>query len=405
MLRGSAAVAAATSLVAAGLAPAFADTANEPALAPAPISFGMAYAGEVAAVLAGGLDRGLVFLDRADLTMTVDGDVMGVSGLTMFLNGMGVQGGSPSEKIGDAQTASNIDADDTWKLIEAWVDYAPVEALSLRAGLYDLNSEFDAIETGAFFLHSSHGIGPEYSQSGRNGPSIFPTTGLGLRLAAHPHRDIVARAVVLDGVPGNPGDPDGTHLSLRSDEGALMAGELDYATEHLASLRLAAGAWYYTATTDDLVDVDTSGTAVRRNNHGGYLLAELGRLSAPSTAGSSTSFSVFTRYGFASRDVNRFAHYFGAGAVLRGVLGRSGDQVGLAVATAVTSPKFRRTAASTRAEIAWELGYRVSLARWLSVQPDVQVIINPGTSPSVGAALAMFLRVNLSVDGQVSPVD
>jgi porin len=51
----------------------------------------------------------------------------------------------------------------------------------VKIGLYDLNSEFDVIEAAALFLNPSHGIGPDFAQSGRNGPSIFPVTSLAIR--------------------------------------------------------------------------------------------------------------------------------------------------------------------------------------------------------------------------------
>jgi carbohydrate-selective porin OprB len=47
---------------------------------------------------------------------------------------------------------------------------------SVLAGLYELNSEFYRLQSAGLFLNSSFGIGPEFSQSGLEGPSIFPST-------------------------------------------------------------------------------------------------------------------------------------------------------------------------------------------------------------------------------------
>jgi hypothetical protein len=45
----------------------------------------------------------------------------------------------------------------------------------------------------SLFLNSSFGIGPEFSQSGLEGPSIFPNTSVGARFAIKPIEEIVLR--------------------------------------------------------------------------------------------------------------------------------------------------------------------------------------------------------------------
>src|SRR3546814_8879648 len=70
------------------------------------------------------------------------------------------------------------------RLYEAWIDQKIGDAASVRIGLYDLNSEFGALDTAGFFVSSPHGIGTDFAQSGRNGPSIFPATSLELGRAS-----------------------------------------------------------------------------------------------------------------------------------------------------------------------------------------------------------------------------
>ena len=60
-------------------------------------------------------------------------------------------------------------------------------------GRYDLNSEFYRLQSASLFLNSSFGIGPEFSQSGLEGPSIFPNTSVGARFAIKPIEEIVLR--------------------------------------------------------------------------------------------------------------------------------------------------------------------------------------------------------------------
>ena len=96
------------------------------------------------------------------------------------------------------------------------------DRLSILAGLYDLNSEFDVIENAGLFLNSSHGIGADFAQSGENGPSIFPSTSLTARLKIQPFKHFYIQAAALDGIPGNPDVDHGTHVHLGDGDGTLL---------------------------------------------------------------------------------------------------------------------------------------------------------------------------------------
>src|SRR3546814_19744526 len=106
------------------------------------------------------------------------------------------------------------------RLYEAWIDQKIGDAASVRIGLYDLNSEFDALDTAGFFVSSPHGIGPDFAQSGRNGPSIFPAPSLAARVAISPAPGWTVRAALLDGVPGHPDHPPRTAPRLGLGPGA-----------------------------------------------------------------------------------------------------------------------------------------------------------------------------------------
>ena len=105
---------------------------------------------------------------------------------TLFVYGLYNNGSTlenSDELVGDLQVISNIDASHAWRVFEFWYEFGE-GPWSVRTGLYDLNSEFDVNETGGLFLNSSHGMGPDFSQTGENGPSIFPgfVTGIARRV-------------------------------------------------------------------------------------------------------------------------------------------------------------------------------------------------------------------------------
>lgn len=104
----------------------------------------------------GGLRTGGAYLDNLDLTLSVDGErAWGVRGLSAYAYLLRNNSARFSERyVGDAMTVSNIDAPEATRLYEAWMEWAMGTArpLSLRFGLYDLNSEFDTSDSRS--LHS-----------------------------------------------------------------------------------------------------------------------------------------------------------------------------------------------------------------------------------------------------------
>ena len=73
--------------------------------------------------MAGGARRGATYLDNLNLQLTLDmRRLVGWPGATVFLYGLGIHGGQPSEFAGDAQGVSSIAAPRKWTLEEAWLE-------------------------------------------------------------------------------------------------------------------------------------------------------------------------------------------------------------------------------------------------------------------------------------------
>ena len=384
---------------------------------PAGFLFRAAYTGDLASNLAGGHERGTVYLDNIDLTLTLDLDALAAwKGGTLFLYGLGNQGGRPGRLVGDAQGVNNIEAPETWKLYEAWLEQTLFEErVSVLAGLYDLNSEFDVIGAAGLFIHASHGIGPDFSQSGPNGPSIFPVTSLGARLKLLPVDAFYVQAVVLDGVPGHPDDPLGTHVILGEDDGLLVATEAAYfwgpeaepgatpTNRHVRRTvdppyraKIALGAWTYTRPSEPIGSA-ASGSVAR----GAYVLAESDVYRERADRGQ--GLSVFARAGLADDRVLRFGTYTGLGAVYRGLFdGRDTDELGLAVAAAHNGALYKQALRETgravdASEINVEATYLAALTSWLALQADLQYLLNPDTDPSLSNSLVATLRLQVSL--------
>lgn len=363
--------------------------------APAAFEWNATYTGEIWRQTTGGIAQGGRYLDNLDATLTVDGErAFGVEGLQLFGYALYNNGqGLCDELVGAAQCVSNIEATHAAKVYELWAEWSGGDQ-SLRFGLYDVNSDFDSIETAGLFINPSHGIGPDYSQSGANGPSIFPVTGLGVR-AARSFGSWSAQLAVVDGVPGEPDRPDRPSFRISSHEGALVAAEVSRRFE--SGARIGVGYWRYTADFEDLIDAHR-----RDDNAGAYFIAESPLFPDSTDEG----VALFVRAGEAESRINPIASYFGAG-LTHTTHSASGlpRQFGVAVATARSGAPWRQGqsetgAATTAHERIYEATYRIALTRWLTLQPDVQYIDHPGMDPTLDSAWIVGLRFEASLPGE-----
>jgi porin len=343
------------------------------------------YTTDIMGVAAGGERRGVRWMGRLDLDLDSGADLFGVAGARahadiFFLHG----GGFSARDAGDAQVVSNIDAPYAIRPFEAWVAAPLGGGVRAKAGLIDLNSEFDVQSVGALFLNSSFGIAPDYSQSGLNGPSIFPVTSPGLIVAIERPRWTL-RTAVFDAVPGDPNHPHRTLPGPFGRGGALLASEAAVKIGRGGELQL--GGWYYT---DGFARLDGNGQG---RSAGAYVQYE------QTFAGDDKTGALrgWLRAGRATAEVNNIGLYVGGGFSW----GTDDRSYGIAVAHArLGDPALRAFAAAftprRRAETAIEVTATRRLTKWLQVQPDVQYVRHPSWG-AAGDALVLGLRLRFAV--------
>ncbi|MDX1628097.1 MAG: carbohydrate porin [Fulvivirga sp.] len=398
----------------------FRDTLTKRGLTP-----GFVYSAMPVVNLNGGIKTGIRYIDNVDITFNANFEqLIGWRGSTAFLYILGNNGDFATELTGDVQTISNIEAYPTWKVYEAWIQQNFLNnSISILAGLYDVNSEFDVVKPGLLFLHSSYGLGAELAQSGRNGPSVFPVTSLALRLAFNIKKRVRLMAAVLDGVPGNPADPKGTHIKLSEEEGALIMAQLNinigsrlivkkggnvrragtirrlnigrnFKTPDLSQLII--GGWRYTARFQTLNPEDD---LMQKGNQGLYLAYQRYLLL---DAAREKHITAFIRYGLAADQFNRFGSALSGGVVTQLPILAQGDMAGIAASAAFNSEGYENKAAFenqgyTRAETNIEFTYQHSLKPYIIIQPSLQYIFNPGTDPARDDALAFLLLLQIEL--------
>lgn len=383
------------------------------------------YIGDVFANLDGGRREDTEYLDALDLRLLLDmTKLAGWSSGNVLIHGLYNNGGSISDAVGDIQGVNNIEATSGFSLYEAWVQRSFLtNRLSLLAGVYDINSEFDVIHSADLFLHSSPGLGAELAASGLVGPSTYPLTALSVRVKTLLAPSLYVQAVVSDGVPGDPANADDHSVMLRGAEGAFLAGEIGWyrladdtrgvaagdedmrdRRQHIGRetpadyrLKLALGIWRYTSDFARLRSA-LGKPPTSEHDNGIYLLLDW--QAWRETRDSAQGLAGFLRLGHADNDASRFDFYAGTGLVYTGLIpGRDSDEIGLAVAVARNSDYTKSVSAQAleNTETAVELTYRAELTPWLALQPDLQYIVNPGTDPGLRNAWVAGARLEFNL--------
>jgi porin len=375
------------------------------------------YDAELISNLAGGIQRGSTYegVGQAQFTFNLS-RFGGWHGASAYFFIAGIHGGQPEPLVGDLQGVSDLEAPPMLRVQELWLQQNALgNRVSFLAGRYDVNSEFYIVRSGELFLNSSFGLGAEFGLSGFDGPSSFPNTALGSRLALKPTPNSIWRFAVVDAVPFD--RPEGGVHPFASGDGVLLVSEVGLLSREdttgapirrrfligrgrtrAYTSKLAVGAWYYTARFPDLSDTLANGQPVlRHGSRGAYLLVDESVLAGRKNP---RSLSMFLQLGIGDRRVNEIGSYTGAGITLQGpFLSRPKDEIGLGVASAHVGSHYRESPQSlglADGETAIELTYAAQLSGSFALQPDLQYIVHPGATRARKNALVLGLRAEVT---------
>ena len=344
-------------------------------------------------IVDGGRAERTEHIGQLDVALT--GERSGLFGapLRWTVSGFVNDGGSVTRQLGDIQVLSNIEiAEQTTRWNEVHVEQALIGGASLLVGKYDLNAEFDVLSSATPFINSAFGIGTDIGQTGRNGPSIFPATGFGARLALPISDRLGLKLAVLDGVPGGSSRD---RFALSSRDGALVVAELDWRS---ARSTVLFGHWRYTTDFDAQCAPPLCGD--EDDNEGVYLRGEHRVVEARDDG---PAVSVFASIGTANPQFNVFDRFWSLGLLIDAPFaGRPQDQFGIGIARGVAARERRRALRAdgidpTGGESAIELTWLLRIGEHLLLQPMFQYVIDPGTRSDVRDASVFGLRVELGV--------
>ena len=370
------------------------------------LSLELVFTGDLVTNHSGGLktnsdvDTHISYLSNTDLIIELDTEKASIwKGGLLHGHFFNHHGANPSEDyIGDLQFVDNIESEERTKMYELWYEHTfdlYGTGLSMLIGQHDLNSEFNITEYGLLFLQSSFGFNNEISN---NIPvSNFPVAALGFRVKWEPTESLYLMAEISEGDPGK--NDSGVKWTLDSKEGFLSFYEIGYHFGDKEESRTMPGTykfgwWYHTDEFDDVRDTDVSGNPLEHpDNFGIYFIAD--QMLLPGKG--NTGLGAFFQVGGVPEDRNQVDLYIGGGIHYRGLIpSRDDDIFGLAVAHASISEDLRDVENMDRHETVVEATYKAQVFPFLTVQPGVQVVFNPGADSSLDNAIVSILRVQLN---------
>jgi len=343
------------------------------------------YTGEVFANTRGGINtrRATRYRGNFDLMMLADLDTAGFApGGKVFLYGQTGHGqGLTRDDVGDLQVISNIDAHDFAQVSEYWWEREWFEGfITIRLGKRDANEDFAAVDMAADFINSSFGLHPTIPMP------TFPDPSMAATVFVQLGEPLVFKAGVWDG------EPDGRNWGFSGSGVTFSMFELEYHYTLFGQLpgEIHGGFWYHSGEWSDLTagsDRDYSG------NHGVHFeAAQMLYLENDGEQDDDQGLGAFLQASWAPDDRNEGTQYFGAGMLYRGLIRRRhADVFGAAVAYFRTSPLLPELTSET----AIELFYKAEVTPWLTIQPDIQFIANPGGDGRDALAIGMRFELLL----------
>ena len=361
-----------------------------------PWSFEASYTIDAIGPVSGDVTKKSSVLDDLDIVADLDlGQAIGWEGATLHGYLLANQGQIPNDIAGTLQGVDNIEvARQGARLYELWIQAPVGEKTTVLAGLYDLNSEFYANDASGLLINPAFGIGSELAATGPNGPSIFPSTAIAVRLN-HEFDGGYVRAALLNANAGVPGDPHGVDLEFEG--GALVIAEAGFT----GSGKFAVGAWRYTDSQDDIHDLTLGGDPVQRTAQGAYVLAE--RVLSGDPGGDGRVVTGFFRAGVSDGDTSPFKGGWQAGVLVERVFAsRPDSSFSVGIQQGAISKKMQANLVlggldAAKAESGFEFTYSDRVASRITLQPDLQVIFDPGGDSSADPVVVAGIRLTIDL--------
>jgi porin len=313
--------------------------------------------------------EGSRYAGLTDLIFSIDtGDADWWSGGIFVIDLQNTRGGNISDIVGDLQGISNISAPPGTRFAEYFLDQRMADGkFRLKIGKQDANTDFVVSDGGSEFINSSFGIIPTVPLP------TFPAPALGVMAGWSPSGIFHFKAGFWDGAPVL-----GSGVSMAIIDGSngtvgAVGMEIRPFGKDILEGTYRVGFWRHSEVEIAKPIVKEAVDPLVGPAHGIYFTAD-----QDLWASNDRRLSVFAQGGWGNADRSAISRYFGGGLTLRGPFkARPDDMVGIGLACAKIG-RLKLSRDSHMSETVVELFYRLPLTGWLSLNPDLQWISQPG---------------------------
>jgi len=352
------------------------------------ISFGLDWVVQGFKNFQGGISTGETGASTVDFNITLDtAKLMNWPDGKFYFDLQDHAGPDPSAYlVGDLEKFTKLNYSPFLQVAELWYEQKFFnDTFRLKIGKIDANTEFSVIDNGLNFLSSSTQVTPTLLVF-----PTFPDPMPGVNAFFTPNDLLYASFGMFyanrdDRFLDFTGSPQAAQFTQG---GVFLIGETGLKWKHLldwqADGNLRLGFWGDTGTFTRLDGGREQGT------HGLYVIADQTLWKPTDKNDEARGIRTFLEYAQTPGDVSIMDRHVGGGVTWTGLLpGRDADVIGL-------SPQYVHLGDNAGLPKSYELTaegfYRYQIAKWGSIQPDLQYIVNPGGRYSNALVLTVQLE-------------
>lgn len=357
------------------------------------------YTSQVWGNVTGGVRQGATYSGLLQFGAEIDFEKFaGWHGLTFNTTWIWLAGGSPTTDLtGALFSASGTESPGGFRALDLWLQQKMFdEVLTVRAGMFNADRDFTLSDGAQLFLNSAFGW-PILYNGQLGGPPAYPFAAPGVFAAVEPGGGWKFQGAVMQGIAWPPSeDPTGFYWRISEANGLLWLGETHYAWAQAPLPGTAKLGVLFNSGYPDYVDAD--GGAWGGSFFYGIIDQMLWR--EPGTAeDAGQGIGWFNRTGFTGTpDRDPLGMIFNTGFTWTGALpGRDEDAAGVGLVwTRLTPGQTAQLDGNNRGnEFVAELTYQAQITPWFELQPDLQMVVQPGGSTAIPGALVLGLSATI----------
>jgi len=361
------------------------------------ITFNVQYAAEGWSNVTGGESTGTVYTGSMSLQGNIDlQKLVGWQGASVstrwyWLSGQDLSATNLGNNI---FTVSNIAGFPTFRMNELWFQQNFLsDRISIRLGQLAADSQFGISTYDAVFLNGTFGWSPDLYTNIPNGGPGYPMGALGVQLALTPWNWFTYQVAVFQGnVFAQNVNRHGFRWDLSPSNSYFSIHELIFRTNQGAGANGLPGEFKIGGWFDTVPDPDADST--QPWNYGLYFILDQMLYRAPQPASVSVitnsckqtaapsptdkGLGIVTHIGLAPRNSSVINFYVDCGLNYKGLIPtRDNDVLGVAFAYGHLNNNLQGNDGSSNPgyEMVLEATYQIMLTPWVTLQPDVQYVI------------------------------